>query len=146
MFTSFVMITTEGWSAVLYNLWATWGLPYISTILVIIHMLFGACFLLELTLAVLWDQYSAATAAEGDHVNAVLLIVNKRLKADEETAAILADGKVVEKPVVKDGQIVVGNTMMLSLACDHRTIDGATGAQFLQTLKQLIENPVTMLA
>jgi pyruvate dehydrogenase E2 component (dihydrolipoamide acetyltransferase) len=36
--------------------------------------------------------------------------------------------------------------MMLSLACDHRTIDGATGAQFLQTLKQYIESPVTMLA
>ena len=52
----------------------------------------------------------------------------------------------MEKPVVKNGQIVVGNTMMLSLACDHRTIDGATGAQFLQTLKQYIENPVTMLA
>ena len=102
MFTSFVMITTEGWSAILYNLWATWGLPYISTILVIIHMLFGACFLLELTLAVLWDQYSAATAAEGDHVNAVLLIVNKRLKGDEESAAKLAAGEVIEKPIVRE--------------------------------------------
>jgi pyruvate dehydrogenase E2 component (dihydrolipoamide acetyltransferase) len=51
----------------------------------------------------------------------------------------------VEKPVVKNGQIVVGNTMMLSLACDHRTVDGATGT-VLQTLKQYIENPVTMLA
>jgi pyruvate dehydrogenase E2 component (dihydrolipoamide acetyltransferase) len=60
--------------------------------------------------------------------------------------AILSVGAIVEKPVVKNGQIVVGNTMMLSLACDHRTIDGATGAQFLQTLKQYIENPVTMLA
>ena len=48
--------------------------------------------------------------------------------------------------LVRNGQIVVGNTMMLSLACDHRTIDGATGAQFLQTLKMFIENPVTMLA
>lgn len=102
MFTSFVMITTEGWSAILYNLWATWGLPYISTILVIIHMLFGACFLLELTLAVLWDQYSAATAAEGDHVNAILLIVNKRLKADEESAARIAAGEVIEKPVIRE--------------------------------------------
>jgi pyruvate dehydrogenase E2 component (dihydrolipoamide acetyltransferase) len=46
----------------------------------------------------------------------------------------------------KKRQIVVGNTMMLSLACDHRTVDGATGALFLQTLKQYIENPVTMLA
>ncbi|GIZ08546.1 pyruvate dehydrogenase complex dihydrolipoamide acetyltransferase [Flavobacterium sp. UMI-01] len=65
---------------------------------------------------------------------------------NQPNSAILSVGAIVEKPVVKDGQIVVGNTMMLSLACDHRTIDGATGAQFLQTLKQYIENPVTMLA
>ena len=65
---------------------------------------------------------------------------------NQPNSAILSVGAIVEKPVVKDGQIVVGNTMMLSLACDHRTIDGATGAQFLQTLKQFIENPVTMLA
>jgi pyruvate/2-oxoglutarate dehydrogenase complex dihydrolipoamide acyltransferase (E2) component len=52
----------------------------------------------------------------------------------------LSVGAIVEKPVVKNGQIVVGNTMMLSLACDHRTVDGATGALFLQTLKQYIEN------
>lgn len=65
---------------------------------------------------------------------------------NQPNSAILSVGAIVEKPIVKDGQIVVGNTMMLSLACDHRTIDGATGAQFLQTLKQFIENPVTMLA
>lgn len=65
---------------------------------------------------------------------------------NQPNSAILSVGAIVEKPVVKEGQIVVGNTMMLSLACDHRTIDGATGAQFLQTLKQYIENPVTMLA
>ena len=65
---------------------------------------------------------------------------------NQPNSAILSVGAIVEKPVVKNGQIVVGNTMMLSLACDHRTIDGATGAQFLQTLKQFIENPVTMLA
>ncbi|MDG1871678.1 MAG: 2-oxo acid dehydrogenase subunit E2 [Flavobacterium sp.] len=65
---------------------------------------------------------------------------------NQPNSAILSVGAIVEKPVVKDGQIVVGNTMMLSLACDHRTIDGATGAQFLQTLKQYIESPVTMLA
>ena len=59
---------------------------------------------------------------------------------------ILSVGTIVEKPVVKDGQIVVGNTMKVTLACDHRTVDGATGAQFLQTLKQYLENPVTMLA
>ncbi len=65
---------------------------------------------------------------------------------NQPNSAILSVGAIVEKPVVKNGEIVVGNTMMLSLACDHRTIDGATGAQFLQTLKQYIENPVTMLA
>jgi pyruvate dehydrogenase E2 component (dihydrolipoamide acetyltransferase) len=65
---------------------------------------------------------------------------------NQPNSAILSVGAIVEKPLVKNGQIVVGNTMMLSLACDHRTIDGATGAMFLQTLKQYIENPVTMLA
>ena len=65
---------------------------------------------------------------------------------NQPNSAILSVGNIVEKPVVKDGQIVVGNTMKLSLACDHRTIDGATGAQFLQTLKGYIENPVTMIA
>jgi pyruvate dehydrogenase E2 component (dihydrolipoamide acetyltransferase) len=65
---------------------------------------------------------------------------------NQPNSAILSVGAIVEKPVVKNSQIVVGNTMMLSLACDHRTVDGATGAQFLQTLKQFIESPVTMLA
>jgi len=64
---------------------------------------------------------------------------------NQPNSAILSVGAIVEKPVVKDGQIVVGNTMKLSLACDHRTVDGATGAQFLQTLKGFIENPITML-
>lgn len=64
---------------------------------------------------------------------------------NQPNSAILSVGTIVEKPVVKNGQIAVGNTMKLSLACDHRTVDGATGAQFLQTLKGYIENPVTML-
>lgn len=64
---------------------------------------------------------------------------------NQPNSAILSVGNIVEKPVVKNGQIVVGNTMKLSLACDHRTVDGATGAQFLQTLKGYIENPVTLL-
>jgi pyruvate dehydrogenase E2 component (dihydrolipoamide acetyltransferase) len=64
---------------------------------------------------------------------------------NQPNSAILSVGAIVEKPVVKDGKIVVGNTMKLTLACDHRTVDGATGAQFLQTLKGFIENPVTML-
>ncbi len=65
---------------------------------------------------------------------------------NQPNSAILSVGAIVEKPVVKDGAIVVGNTMKLTLACDHRTVDGATGAQFLQTLRAFIENPVTMLA
>ena len=65
---------------------------------------------------------------------------------NQPNSAILSVGAIVEKPVVKSGQIVVGNTMKLTLTCDHRTVDGAVGAQFLQTLKTFIENPVTMLA
>jgi pyruvate dehydrogenase E2 component (dihydrolipoamide acetyltransferase) len=65
---------------------------------------------------------------------------------NQPNSAILSVGAIVEKPVVKNGQIVVGNVMKVTLTCDHRTVDGATGAQFLQTLKQYIENPVTMLA
>ena len=65
---------------------------------------------------------------------------------NQPNSAILSVGAIVQKPVVKDGQILVGNTMMLTLACDHRTVDGAVGAQFLQTLKTYIENPVTMIA
>ena len=64
---------------------------------------------------------------------------------NQPNSAILSVGTIVQKPVVKNGQIVVGNTMKLTLACDHRTVDGATGSAFLQTLKGYIENPVTML-
>jgi pyruvate dehydrogenase E2 component (dihydrolipoamide acetyltransferase) len=65
---------------------------------------------------------------------------------NQPNSAILSVGAIEEKPVVKNGQIVVGNTMKVTLACDHRTVDGATGAQFLQTLRQYLESPVTMLA
>jgi len=65
---------------------------------------------------------------------------------NQPNSAILSVGAIVEKPVVRNGAIVVGNTMKVTLACDHRTVDGATGAQFLQTLRQYLENPVTMLA
>ncbi|AUC77691.1 pyruvate dehydrogenase complex dihydrolipoamide acetyltransferase [Olleya sp. Bg11-27] len=64
---------------------------------------------------------------------------------NQPNSAILSVGAIVAKPVVKNGQVVAGNTMKLTLACDHRTVDGATGSQFLQTLKGYIENPVTML-
>lgn len=65
---------------------------------------------------------------------------------NQPNSAILSVGAIVQKPVVKNGEIVVGNTMKLCLACDHRTVDGATGAQFMQTLLSYLENPVTMLA
>ncbi len=64
---------------------------------------------------------------------------------NQPNSAILSVGAIVQKPVVKNGEIVVGNTMKLTMACDHRTVDGATGAQFLQTLREYIENPLTML-
>lgn len=65
---------------------------------------------------------------------------------NQPNSSILSVGAIIEKPIVKDGQIVVGNTMELNMACDHRTVDGATGAQFLQTLVMYLENPITMFA
>ena len=59
-------------------------------------------------------------------------------------SCILSVGAIKQVPVVKNGAVVPGNTMMLTLACDHRSVDGATGAAFLQTLKIFIENPVMM--
>jgi pyruvate dehydrogenase E2 component (dihydrolipoamide acetyltransferase) len=64
---------------------------------------------------------------------------------NQPNSAILSVGAIVNKPVVKEGQVVVGNTMKLTLACDHRTVDGVTGSLFLQTLKSYIENPITLL-
>ena len=60
-------------------------------------------------------------------------------------SCILAVGGIKEKPVVEGGEIKIGRMMKLSLSCDHRTVDGAQGAAFLQTLKTLLENPVTLL-
>ncbi len=59
---------------------------------------------------------------------------------------ILSVGQIKETPVIKNGQIVPGNVLKLSLSCDHRVVDGAVGSAFLQTLKMLLENPVSMLA
>jgi len=64
---------------------------------------------------------------------------------NQPNSAILSVGAIIEKPIVKNGAIVVGNTMKLSLACDHRVVDGATGAQFLQTLRTYLEQPLTLL-
>ena len=64
---------------------------------------------------------------------------------NQPNSAILSVGSIVQKPVVKDNKIQIGNNMKLTLACDHRTVDGVTGSLFLETLKGYIENPVTML-
>ena len=64
---------------------------------------------------------------------------------NQPNSAILSVGSIIKKPVVVDDKITIGNTMKLTLACDHRTIDGVTGSLFLQTLKGYLENPVTIL-
>ncbi len=63
---------------------------------------------------------------------------------NQPNSAILSVGAIVQKPIVKNGAVAIGNTMTVTLACDHRTVDGATGAKFLETLRLYIENPVTM--
>jgi pyruvate dehydrogenase E2 component (dihydrolipoamide acetyltransferase) len=60
-------------------------------------------------------------------------------------AGILAVGRIAEKPVVVAGAVVVRRMLRVTMSCDHRVIDGATGAQFLQTVKLNLENPLAML-
>lgn len=60
-------------------------------------------------------------------------------------SCILAVGSIIQKPIVKNGEIVVGNIMKVQLSCDHRVVDGATGAQFLQQLKGILEDPIRLL-
>ncbi len=60
-------------------------------------------------------------------------------------ACILAVGSIIKKPIVKNDAIVIGNMMKLTLSCDHRVVDGASGAQFLQSLKAMLENPVMII-
>jgi pyruvate dehydrogenase E2 component (dihydrolipoamide acetyltransferase) len=60
-------------------------------------------------------------------------------------SCILAVGGIRQVPVVKDGKVVPGNVMKVTLSCDHRVVDGATGAAFLNTFKTYMENPVAML-
>ncbi|MBT6935585.1 MAG: 2-oxo acid dehydrogenase subunit E2 [Cryomorphaceae bacterium] len=64
---------------------------------------------------------------------------------NQPNSAILSIGAIVQKPIIKNNEIMIGNTMKLTLACDHRTVDGATGSLFLKTLKEYIENPVSIL-
>lgn len=60
-------------------------------------------------------------------------------------ACILAVGGIIQKPVVRDGEIAVGNQMKVTLSCDHRVIDGATGAKFLNSLKDILEDPIRLM-
>jgi len=60
-------------------------------------------------------------------------------------SCILAIGKISPEPVVENGQVVIRQILKLTLSCDHRVVDGAVGAAFMQTLKSYLENPVTML-
>ena len=60
-------------------------------------------------------------------------------------SCILAVGSIIQKPIVKNGEIVVGSMMKVQLSCDHRVVDGATGAQFLQQLKGILEEPIRLL-
>ncbi|RMG80452.1 MAG: 2-oxo acid dehydrogenase subunit E2, partial [Bacteroidetes bacterium] len=60
-------------------------------------------------------------------------------------ACILAVGSIIEKPIVENGELTVGNMMKMTLSCDHRVVDGATGAKFLQTLKGILEEPIRLL-
>jgi pyruvate dehydrogenase E2 component (dihydrolipoamide acetyltransferase) len=57
-------------------------------------------------------------------------------------AAILAIGAMVEKPVARNGELEIHKMMRVTMSCDHRVVDGAVGAQFLQTFKQILENPL----
>jgi pyruvate dehydrogenase E2 component (dihydrolipoamide acetyltransferase) len=61
-------------------------------------------------------------------------------------AAILAVGRIVDRAVVVDGQVAARPTLVLTLSCDHRALDGARAAQFLGTLADLIEEPLALLA
>ncbi|HMO41700.1 MAG TPA: pyruvate dehydrogenase complex dihydrolipoamide acetyltransferase, partial [Saprospiraceae bacterium] len=60
-------------------------------------------------------------------------------------SCILAVGAIIEKPVVKNGEIAIANMMKVTLSCDHRTVDGAMGAQFLQTFKGILEDPIRLM-
>ena len=60
-------------------------------------------------------------------------------------ACILAVGGIKQTAIVKDGALAIGNIMKVTLSCDHRVVDGATGAAFLQTLKGLLEDPLRLM-
>lgn len=89
------------------------------------------------------DEYSGATFS----ISNLGMMGIKEFTAiiNPPEAGILAVGGASPTPVVRDGQIVIRNMMNVTMSCDHRIVDGATGAKFLQTFKQMLENPVVML-
>ena len=60
-------------------------------------------------------------------------------------SCIMAVGTIIEKPIVKNGELTIGKRMKVTLSCDHRVVDGATGAQFLQTFKEILEDPIRII-
>jgi pyruvate dehydrogenase E2 component (dihydrolipoamide acetyltransferase) len=90
------------------------------------------------------DEYTGATFSISNlgmfGIEAFTAIINP------PEAAILAVGKVEDRVVVEDGEAVIASRMRMTMSCDHRVIDGATGARFLQTLVGLLEEPAMMLA
>jgi pyruvate dehydrogenase E2 component (dihydrolipoamide acetyltransferase) len=89
------------------------------------------------------DEYSGSTFCVSNL--GMMGITKFNAIINPPNAGILAVGTTVTKPVVKNGQIVVGNTMCLTLSCDHRVVDGIVGAQYLAALKQLLEAPALLL-
>ena len=89
------------------------------------------------------DQYTGATFC----VSNMGMMGVDRFQAiiNPPNSAILAVGATIKKPVVKDDQIVIGQRMSFVLSCDHRVVDGATGAQYLAALRQIIESPAILL-
>ncbi len=88
-----------------------------------------------------------------DYTNGTFTVSNLGMYEIEEfsaiinapEAAILAVGGVMQVPVVEDGEILVGHRMKMTLSCDHRIVDGATGALFLREVKRLLENPLGLV-
>jgi pyruvate dehydrogenase E2 component (dihydrolipoamide acetyltransferase) len=89
------------------------------------------------------DQYTGATFS----ISNLGMMGIKEFTAiiNPPEAAIIAVGGATPTPVVRDGEIVVRNLMHVTMSCDHRVVDGATGARFLQTFKQMLETPAMML-
>jgi pyruvate dehydrogenase E2 component (dihydrolipoamide acetyltransferase) len=99
------------------------------------------------------DRARARKLMPNEYTGATFSISNLGMFGIEQFTAIinppetgiLAVGAVEPRPVVVDGAVTVRRRMRVTMSCDHRVIDGATGARFLQTLRQLIENPLLMV-